>query len=607
MMRHSTSRMWKEPWGYKEGFACGVGLLIAGLLLQVTIGGVRWDLLAWPCNIIVLVLYLFLLVAMHALRKRVYGFEWLSHYTSAVSSLIFVAVITVVMGCIRQVPSNRLPVDLLGLSKMLSFWPFVLFYIWLVSALGLTVLRVGFPLKARKIPFLLNHAGLFIVLLTATLGHADLQRLRMITRLGKAEWRAAEENGRWVELPLAIELKDFTIHEYPPKLMLADNETGHALPANRPEHLLLEDGVKGGRLSDWEISLLQSIPMAASAATEDTLNFTESHSKGAVYAAYLKATNTKTGHAKEGWVSDGSFMFPHKVLRLTEENSLLIPEREPRRFVSSVTVHTPEGSVWQDTVEVNHPLRVGGWYIYQLSYDKTRGRWSDISIFELVRDPWLPAVYVGFIMMMLGAVCLFVYVRRGRDVFGEGLSGDKKVSYGRWKYKWLFGFSFLLSLVFVCILFGGPIRSKTPMPALQSPWFTPHVFAYMFAYLLLGAAAVMAVYLLWFSKRGIGRREMDLCDCLTYVGLAFMTLGILSGAIWAKAAWGDYWTWDPKETWAAATWFSYLGYVHFRLGRPSAYRKAFIGLLVSFLFLQMCWYGINYLPSAQGVSVHTYR
>lgn len=106
------------------------------------------------------------------------------------------------------------------------------------------------------------------------------------------------------------------------------------------------------------------------------------------------------------------------------------------------------------------------------------------------------------------------------------------------------------------------------MPALQSPWFAPHVIVYMFAYAMLGAATVMAVYLLWFKKKEIERKEMDLCDNLTYVGLAFMTLGMLTGAIWAKEAWGHYWAWDPKETWAAATWFAYLVYIHFRLGKP---------------------------------------
>lgn len=407
--------LWNKPWGYKEGFVCGAGLFVTGLLLQYTIGDISWSLFAWPVNVVVLVVYLLLLAGVHALRRRVYCFEWLGHYTAAVSSLVCVAIITVVMGLVRQVPSTQSPVDVIGFSKMLSFWPFVLLYIWLVSVLGLTILRASFPLKAKKIPFLLNHVGLFIALLAATLGNADMQRLKMITQLGKTEWRATDENGKLTELPLAIELKDFTIDEYPPKLMLIDNETGKALPADVPEHLLLEDEVKHGRLLDWEISILQSIPMAAAVATEDTLKFTEFHSVGATYAVYLKAVNTDTGKTAEGWVSCGSYTFPYKALRLTEQNSLVMPEREPQRFVSDVTVYTKEGSVLQDTIEVNHPLKAAGWNIYQLSYDETKGRWSDISIFELVRDPWLPAVYAGIVMMMLGAVCLFINAPRGKE------------------------------------------------------------------------------------------------------------------------------------------------------------------------------------------------
>ena len=151
------------------------------------------------------------------------------------------------------------------------------------------------------------------------------------------------------------------------------------------------------------------------------------------------------------------------------------------------------------------------------------------------------------------------------------------------------------------------IHNKTLMPALQSPWFAPHVIVYMFAYALLGAAAVTAVYLLWIKRRPIERREEELCDDLVVAGLAFMTLGMFFGAIWAKEAWGHYWAWDPKETWAAATWFAYLGYLHLRLARPRRIRTALAVLLVSFVLLQMCWYGINYLPSAQGASVHTYN
>ena len=92
------------------------------------------------------------------------------------------------------------------------------------------------------------------------------------------------------------------------------------------------------------------------------------------------------------------------------------------------------------------------------------------------------------------------------------------ITYSRWRYKWILSFSFVLSLVFICInLFKPEIHNKTLMPALQSPWFAPHVIVYMFAYAMLGAAAVMAVYLLWIKKKATEEREMELCDNLVNV------------------------------------------------------------------------------------------
>ncbi|MBQ6406289.1 MAG: cytochrome c biogenesis protein CcsA [Prevotella sp.] len=177
--------------------------------------------------------------------------------------------------------------------------------------------------------------------------------------------------------------------------------------------------------------------------------------------------------------------------------------------------------------------------------------------------------------------------------------------YSRWRYKWILSFSTLLSVVFICVnLLKPEIHSKTLMPALQSPWFAPHVIVYMFAYALLGAAVVMAVYLL--VRQRWSQQETEITDNLVYVGLAFLTFGMLFGALWAKEAWGHYWSWDPKETWAAITWLAYLVYIHFRLYRPQQLTPALWMLIVCFVLLQMCWWGINYLPSAQGSSVHTY-
>lgn len=183
------------------------------------------------------------------------------------------------------------------------------------------------------------------------------------------------------------------------------------------------------------------------------------------------------------------------------------------------------------------------------------------------------------------------------------------ITYIRWRYKWILSFSTVMSLVFICInLFKPEIHNKTLMPALQSPWFAPHVIVYMFAYAMLGAGAVVAVYLLVRSRKtAIEPGVMNLCDNLVYVGTAFLTIGMLFGALWAKEAWGHYWSWDPKETWAAATWLGNLLYIHFRFQKNKQYRSALGILVFAFILLQICWFGVNYLPSAQGNSVHVYN
>jgi len=191
--------------------------------------------------------------------------------------------------------------------------------------------------------------------------------------------------------------------------------------------------------------------------------------------------------------------------------------------------------------------------------------------------------------------------------------------YSRWRYKWILTFSTIMATVFVCInLFKPEIHTKMMMPALQSPWFAPHVIVYMFAYAMLGASFLMAVWQLFRPHTPVSElveghlSPLATIDNLVYVGLAFMTFGMLFGALWAKEAWGHYWSWDPKETWAAATWLGYLCYIHYRLTpkakslTPKANRVALWMLVVCFLLLQVCWWGINYLPSAQGTSVHTY-
>ncbi len=181
------------------------------------------------------------------------------------------------------------------------------------------------------------------------------------------------------------------------------------------------------------------------------------------------------------------------------------------------------------------------------------------------------------------------------------------LTYLRWNYKWFLVYSAMMAAVFMIINITFPENfSKTLMPALQSPWFVPHVIVYIFAYALLGAASIVAVYGLWLEYYRVFRNNLlHLADNLVYIGFAFLTLGLLFGAVWAKEAWGHYWTWDPKETWAFITWMSYLLFIHFRYFNPKKVKTPLWILALAFVILLIAWFGVNYLPSAQS-SVHVY-
>jgi len=225
------------------------------------------------------------------------------------------------------------------------------------------------------------------------------------------------------------------------------------------------------------------------------------------------------------------------------------------------------------------------------------------------------AALFGIGLMMLFMVVLWVKLERPpMRTLGETrlwyallLPSVGMITFYRWRYRWFLVYALLMGCLFVLINYFHPENfDKTLMPALISPWFVPHVIVYMFAYALLGVASVVAVaelYAVYFKKTA--KDLLAIADNLVYIGFAFLTLGLLFGALWAKEAWGHYWTWDPKETWALLTWMGYLIYIHLRHAHPKKVKVALWILSLSFVVLMMCWFGINYLPSAQN-SVHTY-
>lgn len=178
--------------------------------------------------------------------------------------------------------------------------------------------------------------------------------------------------------------------------------------------------------------------------------------------------------------------------------------------------------------------------------------------------------------------------------------------YLKWKFRWILIYTAILSTVFIMVNILKPeIHDITLPPALQSAWFVPHVISYMISYAILGVSTIISIYSL--TNLGVEKRVelAKVNDSLINIGVGLITIGMLLGAFWAKQAWGDYWTWDPKETWAAVTWVSYITYIHSRRAYPRNHVGNAIILIISFIFLQICWYGINYLPAASS-SIHSY-
>ncbi len=139
----------------------------------------------------------------------------------------------------------------------------------------------------------------------------------------------------------------------------------------------------------------------------------------------------------------------------------------------------------------------------------------------------------------------------------------------------------LAALVLAYASLGVDSSIRPLMPALKSNWLLVHVITAFLGYAAFGLAFGAAVlYLIQGTKKQAQGPSRALLDRLIYraavIGFIFLTIGILTGAVWAETAWGRYWSWDPKETASLITWFIYAALLHARLvqgwqGRPIAW------------------------------------
>lgn len=410
---------WTKGWGYNEGWSLCSGLILAGFLLQWTIGSPTIEKFNWPYNLLFLLGFIVVLTAAFIFLKNNFLIRWLSGIPAAVTAMVATGILVIFMGIVPQQSSSVLehPSNLLmrlGLTDFTNSWPFVFIFTYFFITLGLVTIRRSTPFTRRNIGFLLNHAGLWITLAAGLLGSADLKRYTMQVTEGDTVWQAVDERGKAHEMPLAIKLIDFHIDDYNPKLGVVNMHTQQLLPTKKPQLVLLEPLMTNIELLNWQIRI---DTFYTEAAQLDSNSYLPAKVPGLAPVAYVTATHAEK--TVSGWITPGSPRVAPAWLPLGDGNALVLTTPEPKRYSSEVVIYTQSGDITNALIEVNKPIKAEGWNIYQYSYDEKMGKWSTQSVFQLVRDPWLPVVYFGLILLMTGSGYLFWQGRKEKQTEEE--------------------------------------------------------------------------------------------------------------------------------------------------------------------------------------------
>jgi len=403
MSEEKFRKTWAQPWSYREGTIITLSIIILGFVFQAASGGVILRPAVFPMNLIAGFVFLAFLVIIFFRFNKHLVIKALGSVKLALPAIFGFTFLVLIMGFVKQdvEPKNTIS-KLLGLTHLVKTWPFILINLYLMILLGVVTLKRLTPFSLKNAGFFLNSFGPFLVLFSTALGRSDMQRLTMNCYQGQTEWRATDATGKTHELPIAIELQKFNIDEFRPKVTIIDNATGQiALQNGKSQYEMLDRN--SFDLAGYQIIMEQFLQSSGRVGD----SYFPVNEPGSAPSAKLKVT--KGDNVITGWVCSGSFAAQPEALKLNEQYSLVMLPAEPQKFSSALSIQTKSGKNINTTIEVNKPFELEGWTIYQLGYKTEMGRWSDLSVLELVRDPWLPVVYLGIFLMMAGATFLFIY------------------------------------------------------------------------------------------------------------------------------------------------------------------------------------------------------
>ncbi len=384
-------------WGWEEAIFVQLAALTLGFLLQIA----RIHLpLTVPWNwIIPAFLFIGAGVTGVCFRNRMW-MRWMSGIRFAVSITILVAIIGALGTVILQTPDKADVLTRLGFRTLFTSPPFVaVILLMAINLSAATGRRLATP-RPGNLAFVLNHAGLLLVILGMIAGAAQFTRMTLRLQEEQFTTEGTDESGNVRQLPGTVSLTKFVIEKFPPKLAAAESVAG------KPDQTIVDqDWVAAGRhfhAFGMTVSVDKFLPVAM---PDDQGGWTPSDHHG--LPAALVTISALNGTQQHKWLTPAiaSLQIQAQVAYVDNTHIVGLLEPQPKAFRSSLVITPKDHPAINAELAVNQPVRLGDWQLYQNSYELTMmGR---TSIIEAIRDPALPVVYTGFASMFLGAFLAF--------------------------------------------------------------------------------------------------------------------------------------------------------------------------------------------------------
>lgn len=386
----------KNKLGYQQSFLIVIVLLLTGFIVEFITPQNGIKIPGYPVNLVILAVFVVYILGLHFFWKSNLK-KWLSSVPATIGAITGYSILVLIMGFIPQtdIQSGSF-IQLIGLTHLNKSWVFLFMSVYLLIILGFVILRRLKKFDFKNIAFFINHTGIWLVIVTASLGTGDLHRFTMPIQEQQINNLAYQNDTTIVEMPFAVELKSFEIQEYDPQLIFFNPYTKE---------------IQNDHSTDYFVELNKSISHEGKnykiaeyirTATKVENGFIEKDTIGSEYAVLLEYDS------KKSWISSGSHIFPSTADKINKNLAVSLSLPQEKEYKSTINVYFPDGTKHENVeLKVNKPFKIAGYKIYQQGFDNSKGKWSDVSILEIVRDPWLPVVYVGLIMLVIGSFMLF--------------------------------------------------------------------------------------------------------------------------------------------------------------------------------------------------------